>query len=127
MKALRNHKEVFWMQYSFFTPGYQEDATQHDPQALQRIYMGMDIPHYPSMVLRGVIVANTSVRAVSTKLAYYATQQDYPSSLWQNSMIFAGTPVLITHYNKAKTYALIQFAIASMRCLTCMRTLENKG
>ncbi|WP_158652543.1 SH3 domain-containing protein [Helicobacter felis] len=101
-------KEVFWTRYSLATPGYKEDGTRHDLKVLRCIETDMDIAHYPNAHLRGVIVANTSVRAVPTTLAYYPTQRDYPSDLWQNSMIFAGTPVLITHYNKAKTYALIQ-------------------
>ncbi|WP_285658253.1 SH3 domain-containing protein [Helicobacter bizzozeronii] len=107
MKRLRA-KDVFWVKYSLLNPGYQEDGSRHDPQVLRHIYTDMDMPHYPSAHLKGVILANTSVRAVPTDLAYYPTPQDYPSDLWQNSLIFAGTPVLITHYNKAKTYALIQ-------------------
>ncbi|WP_185963035.1 SH3 domain-containing protein [Helicobacter mehlei] len=107
MKVIKR-KEVFWMRYSLLTPAYQEDGTPHDLKVLRHIEADMDMPHYPSVHLKGVILANTSVRAVPTDLAYYPTPQDYPSDLWQNSLIFAGTPVLITHYNKAKTYALIQ-------------------
>ncbi|MFC3848030.1 SH3 domain-containing protein [Helicobacter baculiformis] len=108
MKVIRKHQKIFWMQYSFFKPGYRQDGTRHNLKELRRIYEDMDIPHYPSVALKAVILTNTSVRAAPTEMSYYLTQYSYPSDLWQNSLIFAGTPVLITHYNKAKTYALIQ-------------------
>ncbi|GMT38802.1 SH3 domain-containing C40 family peptidase [Helicobacter bizzozeronii] len=108
MKVMDDLNEVFWMRDTFSALGFGKDGKPNDPARMQAIYESMDIPHYPSTALKAVILADTSVRAVPSQEPYYRTKDGYPFDRWQNSFIFAGTPILITHYNKERTYAHIQ-------------------
>lgn len=136
MRVMDNLNEVFWMRGTFLTLGYGKDARAYSPEELQKIYESMDIAHYPSVAIKAVIIADADVRAVPTDKPYYRTKDGYPFDRWQNSMIFAGTPVLITHYNTTRTYAHIQSSfvygwvrvedIAPIRPETIQEILEIK-
>ncbi|EFX42262.1 SH3 domain-containing C40 family peptidase [Helicobacter suis] len=108
MAIMQDQKEVFWMQDTLNTIGYKEGGEPYDLKTLQDLFKSMDTAHYPSVAIKAIVVTDSSVRAVPTDMAYYRSKDDYPFDRWQNSMIFAGTPVLITHYNTTKTYAHIQ-------------------
>ncbi|BCZ17079.1 Putative lipoprotein [Helicobacter sp. NHP19-003] len=107
MQAMEDLDEVFWMQDTLRKVGYDKNLQPYSLEKLQEILKDMDIPHYPSVGLRAVVIADANVRAVPSDAPYYL-KDGQPFDRWQNSLIFAGTPVLITHYNKAKTYAHIQ-------------------
>ncbi|BCZ18965.1 Putative lipoprotein [Helicobacter sp. NHP19-012] len=107
MQTMEDLDKVFWIQETLHEPGYDKHLQPYTNAKLQEILADMDIAHYPSVGIRAVVIADANVRAVPTDAPYYL-KDGYPFDRWQNSMIFAGTPVLITHYNKAKTYAHIQ-------------------
>ncbi|BEG57419.1 Putative lipoprotein [Helicobacter sp. NHP21005] len=107
MQAMDDLNKVFWMQDTLHRVGYDKNLQPYTSDRLQAILEDMDMPHYPSVELRAVVIADANVRAVPSDAPYYL-KDGQPFDRWQNSMIFAGTPVLITHYNKAKTYAHIQ-------------------
>ncbi|MFC3848172.1 SH3 domain-containing protein [Helicobacter baculiformis] len=135
-QADQDRRKIFWALDTFSSPGYARDGKPNDPQEIQRIYQSMDTANYPSVAIRAVVLTDTNVRAVPTDKPYYRTKDDYPFDQWQNSMIFAGTPVLITHYNTTKTYAHIQSSfifgwvriedIAPVRAETIYKILELK-
>ncbi|BDQ27900.1 C40 family peptidase [Helicobacter heilmannii] len=107
MQVMDDLNKVFWMQDTLGKVGYDKDAQPYSLEKLQEILKDMDMPHYPSVGLRAIVIADANVRAVPSDAPYYF-KDGQPFDRWQNSMIFAGTPVLITHYNRAKTYAHIQ-------------------
>ncbi|WP_120952718.1 SH3 domain-containing C40 family peptidase [Helicobacter sp. L8] len=107
MEVMRDTQEVFWMQDLFKARGFDAIGQPNDPKALKALWESMDTPHYPSHALKALVVQDADVRAVPTDKPYY-NKVGSPFDRWQNSMIFAGTPVLITHYNTDKTYAHIQ-------------------
>ncbi|BDQ28898.1 hypothetical protein ASB7_07350 [Helicobacter ailurogastricus] len=107
MQVMDNLDEVFWMQDTLHQVGYDKDLQPYSLDKLQEISNDLDMPDYPSVRLRAIVIADANVRAVPTDAPYYF-KDGQPFDRWQNSLIFAGTPVLITHYNKAKTYAHIQ-------------------
>ena len=68
----------------------------------------MDIAHYPSVAQKAIITQATNVRVVPSEKMRFDTEDDFPFDQWQNSWIFAGTPVLITHYDTTKRWAHIE-------------------
>ncbi|WP_104578742.1 C40 family peptidase [Helicobacter felis] len=108
MEVMRNLEEVFWMQSLFKARGFGADLKPNNPKALQTLQESMDMGHYPSVAIKAIVIRDADVRAAPTPKPYYLHPSPDAFDRWQNSMIFAGTPVLITHYNTDKTYAHIQ-------------------
>ncbi|MCQ2813871.1 SH3 domain-containing protein [Helicobacter pylori] len=108
-KVKSNKKEVFWILKEMNkSTGYGEDLKPNAKAFNDELIKSMDIEHYPSAKIKAVVVRDSDVRAVPTNKPYYLSQKGYPFDRYQNSLIFQGTPVLITHFNLDKTYAHIQ-------------------
>ncbi|MDU9787441.1 NlpC/P60 family protein [Helicobacter pylori] len=108
-KIKSNKKEVFWILKEMNkSTGYGEDLKPNAKAFNDELIKSMDIEHYPSAKIKAVVARDSDVRAVPTNKPYYLSQKGYPFDRYQNSLIFQGTPVLITHFNTDKTYAHIQ-------------------
>lgn len=108
-KVKSNKKEVFWILKEMNkSTGYGEDLKPNAKAFNDELIKSMDIERYPSAKIKAVVVRDSDVRAVPTNKPYYLSQKGYPFDRYQNSLIFQGTPVLITHFNLDKTYAHIQ-------------------
>ncbi|WQR72846.1 SH3 domain-containing protein [Helicobacter pylori] len=109
MKVKSNKKEVFWILKEMNkSTGYGEDLKPNAKAFNDELIKSMDIERYPSAKIRAVVARDSDVRAVPTNKPYYLSPKGYPFDRYQNSLIFQGTPVLITHFNTDKTYAHIQ-------------------
>lgn len=101
--------EVFWVAPSLKKiQSYGPNLKPYPPEEIQKIYDSMDMGHYPSAKIKAIITEDTAVRAVPSSLPRYKSQTNFPFDRWQNSLIFQGTPVLITHYNLTRDWAHIQ-------------------
>ncbi|EMH18854.1 hypothetical protein HMPREF1417_01200, partial [Helicobacter pylori GAM260Bi] len=108
-KIKNNKKEVFWILKEMNkSTGYGEDLKPNAKAFNDELIKSMDIERYPSAKIKAVVVRDSDVRAVPTNKPYYLSPKGYPFDRYQNSLIFQGTPVLITHFNTDKTYAHIQ-------------------
>ncbi|MGN8382799.1 SH3 domain-containing protein [Helicobacter pylori] len=108
-KVKSNKKEVFWILKEMNkSTGYGEDLKPNAKAFNDVLIKSMDIEHYPSVKIKAVVVRDSDVRAVPTNKPYYLSPKGYPFDRYQNSLIFQGTPVLVTHFNTDKTYAHIQ-------------------
>ncbi|MGN8537742.1 SH3 domain-containing protein [Helicobacter pylori] len=108
-KVKSNKKEVFWILKEMNkSTGYGEDLKPNAKAFNDELIKSMDIEHYPSAKIRAVVARDSDVRAVPTNKPFYLSPKGYPFDRYQNSLIFQGTPVLITHFNTDKTYAHIQ-------------------
>ncbi|NHA57153.1 hypothetical protein BGL65_00050 [Helicobacter pylori] len=108
-KVKSNKKEVFWILKEMNkSTGYGEDLKPNAKTFNDELIKSMDIERYPSAKIKAVVVRDSDVRAVPTNKPYYLSPKGYPFDRYQNSLIFQGTPVLITHFNLDKTYAHIQ-------------------
>lgn len=104
-----NVKSVFWVQDSLRTkPGFGENRLPNTKEFTQSILESMDIANYPSAAQRAIMTESTNVRVVPSEKMRFDTEDDFPFDQWQNSWIFAGTPVLITHYDMTKRWAHIE-------------------
>ncbi|MGN8295774.1 SH3 domain-containing protein [Helicobacter pylori] len=108
-KIKSNKKEVFWILKEMNkSTGYGEDLKPNAKAFNDELIKSMDIERYPSTKIKAVVVRDSDVRAVPTNKPYYLSPKGYPFDRYQNSLIFQGTPVLVTHFNTDKTYAHIQ-------------------
>ncbi|GAA8490454.1 SH3 domain-containing C40 family peptidase [Helicobacter pylori] len=108
-KIKSNKKEVFWILKEMNkSTGYGEDLKPNAKTFNDELIKSMDIERYPSAKIKAVVVRDSDVRAVPTNKPYYLSPKGYPFDRYQNSLIFQGTPVLVTHFNTDKTYAHIQ-------------------
>ncbi|EMG84475.1 NlpC/P60 family protein [Helicobacter pylori GAM101Biv] len=108
-KVKSNKKEVFWILKEMNkSTGYGEDLKPNAKAFNDELIKSMDIERYPSAKIKAVVARDSDVRAVPTNKPYYLSPKGYPFDRYQNSLIFQGTPVLITHFNTDKTYAHIQ-------------------
>ncbi|GAA9526195.1 SH3 domain-containing C40 family peptidase [Helicobacter pylori] len=108
-KVKSNKKEVFWILKEMNkSTGYGEDLKPNAKAFNDELIKSMDIEHYPSAKIKAVVVRDSDVRAVPTNKPFYLSPKGYPFDRYQNSLIFQGTPVLVTHFNLDKTYAHIQ-------------------
>lgn len=104
-----NLSEVFWIKSSLEKNlGYGENLKPLNPRMTQKILQDMQIPLYPSATQMAIVIKDCDVRAVPSIHPRYSKPTGYPFDRWQNSMIFYGTPVLITHFDKSKRFAHIQ-------------------
>lgn len=87
---------------------YGEDLQQISPQIAQNLIDSMNLSSYPNQNQKAIITTTTAVRAVPTNKPLFNKINGYPFDRWQNSLIFANTPVLITHTSKDKQWVHIQ-------------------
>ncbi|WP_104696830.1 MULTISPECIES: SH3 domain-containing C40 family peptidase [unclassified Helicobacter] len=104
-----NASEVFWVAPSLLkNPGFGPNLKLYTQEEMKDLYDSMNMEKYPSVAIKAIVVSDTAVRATPTHLPRFKSRNNYPFDRWQNSLIFQGTPVLITHYNLAKDWAHIQ-------------------
>lgn len=104
-----NVNEVFWIKPSLLkNPGFGENLQANPLSYTKEILDSMDIESYPSKAIRAIITTTTDVRAVPTIKPMFNKPDGYPFDRWQNSLIFVGTPVLITHTSRDKSWVHIQ-------------------
>lgn len=109
--------EVFWilpslqnlaLQKKAKNKSYGMDLQEISPQVAQNLIDSMNLSAYPNQNQKAIITTTTAVRAVPTNKPLFNKANGYPFDRWQNSLIFANTPVLITHTSKDKQWVHIQ-------------------
>lgn len=106
-----NTDEVFWIRQSLLKSlGWGENLKPYTLSDGQKLLDSMQIDLYPSANQKAIITRNTHVRAVPSILPKFSKRDGYPFDRWQNSLIFSGTPVLITHYDSSRRFAHIESA-----------------
>lgn len=101
--------EVFWIKPSLLkTPGFGEHLQENDIAYTKAILDNMGLKNYPNANKKAIITTTTAVRAVPTHKPMFNKSSGYPFDRWQNSLIFLGTPVLITHISQDKRFFHIQ-------------------
>ena len=130
-KANPDKKSVFWAQDPLLkNTGFGENLFPNSLETTKEIYERMNIKAYPSTLTKAIIIETTDVRAVPSDKPRFKRADDYPFDQWQNSLIFANTPVMITHYDTSKEWAHIQsgfvYGWVKMRDLAIINTHERE-
>lgn len=88
--------------------GVGENLMPNTAAEFEAILTNMNLQEFLRNPQIGIIVQATSVRAVPTYKPRYKNKSDFPFDRWQNSFIFEGTPVMISHFSADGRYAHIQ-------------------
>lgn len=104
-----NVDEVFWIRPSLLKArSWGINLKPYSLQERQKILDSMQLDLYPSANKKAIITSNTSIRAVPSVLPRFSKRDGYPFDRWQNSLIFSGTPVRVTHYDSSRRFAHIE-------------------
>lgn len=88
--------------------GVGENLLPNTIEEFASILENMNLSAFLQNPQPAIIVNATAVRAVPTYKPRYKNKNDFPFDRWQNSLIFEGTPVMISHFSKDGRYAHIQ-------------------
>ena len=106
-----NKEDVFWGLSS--KRGFGESKRYHNDRFLDELRLNADVGSYPSRDDYAIMTKTTNVRVLPTIKPRFSKQDGYPFDRWQNSLIFAWTPIRILHEDKTKEWVLIQSAFVS--------------
>ncbi|RDU64748.1 SH3 domain-containing C40 family peptidase [Helicobacter sp. MIT 14-3879] len=104
-------EDVFWGLN--VKSGFDESKKKIQGSFFDNIIKNMRLDSYPSMQKKAVMVKTSNVRVLPTIKPRYSTIDDYPFDRWQNSLIFAFTPIIVLHEDLSKEWVLIQSSFVS--------------
>lgn len=99
-------KDMFWG--INHKNGFDESKKSISIGFFSNIIENMQIESYPSMRQKAIMIKDSNVRVLPTIKPRFSTKNGYPFDRWQNSLIYAFSPVLILHQSKDKEWVLIQ-------------------
>lgn len=110
--------EAFWgLRLAKSNPGYGENRLPNSPEWIATLEHAMQIESYPSRLEAAIITQDTDARVMPThKPRFYDFRragEGYPFDYWQNSALFAGTPVLITHATREGDWLHVEASFVS--------------
>jgi hypothetical protein len=94
--------EVFWGVAVYGgEQGYRENLQPLPPQEWSRLVAAQRMETYPSLARPAITVRNTSFRVFPTHHPFFRSParpgEGYPFDYFQNSAVWTGTPLLVTH------------------------------
>lgn len=104
-------EEMFWGLN--MKNGWGESKRIIDVNFFDRLQASMNIDKYPSIKKKAITLKTTNVRLFPTIKPRYSSINGYPFDRWQNSLIFAFTPVSVLHQDETKEWYLIQSSFVS--------------
>ncbi|MDY3114165.1 MAG: SH3 domain-containing protein [Helicobacter sp.] len=116
LKVKHNKDELLWgIKAAFSNPGFGENLEPYSLDEIKKLESVANLESYPSVKIPAVIVNNANLRVLPTNKPRFikGAGEGYPFDLWQNSSIYANTPVLITHYSKNKEWAFVESGFVS--------------
>lgn len=104
-------EEMFWGLAQ--KEGFGESKRPLNEKFIGKLIDNMQIDSYPSLKKRAIMVKTADVRLFPTIKPRFSKIDGYPFDRWQNSLIFAFTPVIILHQDKTKEWLLVQSSFVS--------------
>jgi hypothetical protein len=94
--------EAFWGVAAYGDEqGYGENLQPLPPQEWSRLVAAQRMEAYPSLARPAITVRNTSFRVFPTHRPFFRSParpgEGYPFDYFQNSAVWSGTPLLVTH------------------------------
>lgn len=96
--------------------GFGENKLPRDKAWLEGLVAAANQPGYPSLARKAIAARNTALRVLPTQRPYFydfeKAGEGYPFDNFQNSAVWAGTPLLITHATKAGDWLYVETGYA---------------
>lgn len=107
--------EAFWGVKTFARKqGYSENLQPYPVERWNRLVALQNMPGYPAMAVPGIITRNTSVRVLPTLRPFFLDPKQpgegFPFDYFQNSALWLGSPVLISHVSTDRAWYLVETA-----------------
>lgn len=109
--SIPKSSDMFWAIYA--KKGFDETKKPLNEDFFKEIIESMSVESYPSMRKKAVMIKTTSVRVLPTNKPRFSKSDGYPFDRWQNSLIFAYTPIIVLHTTKNKEWLLVQSSFVS--------------
>lgn len=114
--AQHNVKALKWG-INYNNLGYGENLLPYTKRELQVLEREANLEYYPSVKQEAIVVRNSNLRVLPTNKPRFLNPklagEGFPFDYWQNSFIYAGTPLLITHYSLSKKWAFVESGFVS--------------
>lgn len=98
--------DVFWAMN--VKKGFDETKRPINEEFFDSLILSMEVASYPSMRKKALMIKTTNIRALPTNKPRFSKKDGFPFDRWQNSLIFAYTPILVLHSTKNKEWLLVQ-------------------
>lgn len=110
--------EVFWgLDLYGAREIYSENKLPFLPGWIEEMEQKSDIPAYPSLHIPAISVTHASMRVLPTQRPVFYNPQrpgeGFPFDYMQNTLLPAGTPLLITHVSRDRRWALTETDFAA--------------
>ena len=102
---------MFWAIYE--KNGFDESKKPINADFFKALVESMNINSYPSLRKKAIMVKTANIRALPTIKPRFSKIDGYPFDRWQNSLIFAYTPIIVLHSTKNKEWLLVQSSFVS--------------
>lgn len=97
--------------------GYAENLRPYPQDRWAHVVALQDLPGYPSMNARAVTVRNTALRVLPSSRPFFLNPalpgEGFPFDYFQNTALWLGTPVLVTHVSLDRAWYFVETAMAS--------------
>ncbi len=117
-KTIHSKKTAFWGFYLYpEREVYGENKKRIPKKWFLELKKNADIKNFPSLNLWGITVSNTDLKVFPTnKPVFYSFEkagEGFPFDYNQNSAVYAGTPVFISHISKDRQWFYVETSFAS--------------
>lgn len=97
--------------------GYAENLQPYPQDRWVHVVALQDLPGYPSMSAAAITVRNTALRVLPSSRPFFLNPalpgEGFPFDYFQNTALWLGTPVLITHTSLDRAWYFVETALAS--------------
>ncbi|MDE5603904.1 MAG: SH3 domain-containing protein, partial [Helicobacter sp.] len=113
-----NALEVQWgLNAAYNNLGFGENLLPYTIDFMDSLKQEMNLENFPNAKKPAIITRSTDLRVVPTHKPRFLDPklpgEGFPFDTWQNSSIYAGTPILITHYSRSKEWAFVESGFVS--------------
>lgn len=117
-KAQLSVKDVQWgLDEAYSKQGFGENLQPYNTEEIQALELESNFGTFPSVKKPAIITRSTHLRVLPTNKPRFLNPklagEGFPFDYWQNSYIYLGTPVLITHYSRSKAWAYVESGFVS--------------
>ncbi|MDA3966617.1 SH3 domain-containing C40 family peptidase [Helicobacter sp. WB40] len=112
-------KHIAWaLDMAYSTQGYGENLLPLKKEEIQLLESEANYNNFPNSKLKYAIIAHSSnLRALPTNKPFFKNPnkagEGFPFDYFQNSYIYANTPIIIKHYSQSKAWAFVESGFVS--------------
>lgn len=118
VRASLSAKDISWGVRSFGSKqGYAENLQPYPQDRWVHVVALQDLPSYPSLSAAAITVRNTALRVLPSNRPFFLDPakpgEGFPFDYFQNSAVWMGTPVFISHASLDRAWYYVETAFAN--------------